>query len=109
MDVSLVVHIARTFEERVSDFLSFDPSDRYGNNYLAKLRVLHMPQVEELKAKSHSAYDYSNEIDHLQNRAVQYWREACDILEKFQRYGFQMSKFPETCCKHSCDGYKNSC
>ena len=48
-----------------------------------------LSQVEELKAKSHSAYDYSNEIDHLHNRAVQYWREACDILEKFQRYRYQ--------------------
>ena len=68
-------------------------SDEYGNNYRIKLHVVYnLLQVEELKAKSHSAYDYCNEIDHLQNRAVQYWREACDILDRYQRYECQNFK-----------------
>ena len=87
-------------------------SNGYVTAYLAKLHVVYnLLQVEELKAKSHSAYDYSNEIDHLQNRAVQYWREACDILDRYQRYGCQkFQKFLETCCDHSYNKYiENSC
>ncbi len=57
-DVTLVVHVARTFHER----------------------------SEELKARAHSSYDFTNEIEHLHNRAVQYWKEATEMLDRMKRY-----------------------
>ncbi len=41
---------------------------------------------EELKARAHTSYDFSNEIEHLHNRAVQYWKEATDMLDRMKRF-----------------------
>ncbi len=42
-------------------------------------------QVDELKSKGLRENELTEEAGHLQNRAVQFWKEATDVLERNKR------------------------